>query len=78
MSKKVTINVDHALEAYNEKNPDAPLNKEGLLNLLDEKVSQRTFSNWKLGKVPSAFKSVFEICEICGVEVDDIITIENL
>lgn len=76
MAKKITINIDKAISIYNKSHPKETLTKEGLFRTMENSLDRKKVNEWKGGKIPSAFNVVYEVAEICGCEVSDIITIK--
>ena len=63
MSKTtISVNVDNAIEYYNNNNPEKrKMTRESLVAELETKCTINTIQNWKGGTVPKAF--IFAIIE---------------
>jgi transcriptional regulator with XRE-family HTH domain len=70
--KKLIIDVDVVIEAYNKKNPELkPLDRKGLAEKLG--VNPQILSDWKNGKTPMLIGRIFKLMEIGDVKLNDFI-----
>jgi len=76
MAKKVTINIDRAIKYHNENN-ELRLTREGLFKMIRRPMNKQRLSHWKQGIVPDAFRVVYEVAEITGLDVNEIITVTD-
>ena len=72
MTTKIEIDIDKALEIFNNAHQDERLSREGLFKTMNGKLDRVTANNWKQGKGWAKLGLVFEICEICGCDLEDI------
>ena len=78
MAKSITIDVDKAIEIYNEKNEEQITSRSQLIDMLDDKVTLMTFDNWRKGKnIPKTLYVVYDIAATCECELKEFVTIEE-
>ena len=71
MSKKIIIDVDGAVKAHNQKNPDKKINRSQLAKKLN--LSYQSVMNYNNGTVPVILGTLLKISKITGVSLDDLI-----
>ena len=78
MAKSITIDVDKAIEIYNEKNEKKITSRSQLIDMLDGKVTLMTFDNWRKGKnIPKTFYVAYDIAATCECELNEFVKIEE-
>lgn len=65
------IDVDGAVKAYNENNPDDKLNREKLSEKLG--VTYQCLMNYQHGRIPNITATLVKITEITGVSLESLI-----
>jgi len=76
MKTTINIKVDAAISVWNKNNPEKrKMTRQTLIEKLDNKITIPTIQNWKKGNVPNALKSIYEILEITGCSLMDLIGI---
>lgn len=74
--KRLIIDVDKAIDIYNNKNPELrKLTRDSLAKKVG--VNKQTFVEWKSGRrAPKAISVVLDIIELVGCEIKDFISNE--
>lgn len=72
----VSIDIDSAIEKWNENNPT--LRKLTRQDVFDEVgITKPTLQNWKKGKVPKAVINLVSIMAMTGVSFTSLVTAEK-